>query len=105
MLQKMQYIILKDPFRDNMSSRLYRIICLKRTDPNEILSNPVYWRPNRAGYTSKLSEAGLYTGLELEDCAGCRWDWLIEPVENSIRFGKFRVTEEDIDWIDLEAGI
>ncbi len=73
-----------------MSTRLYRIICLKRTDPCEILSAPIYWRSNRAGYTKEKASAGIYTGLELEDCAGCYSDWIVEPVENSIRFGVFR---------------
>ena len=34
--------------------------------------------PNRAGYTDNKSEAGLYTALELDECAGNGFDWLAE---------------------------
>ena len=34
--------------------------------------------PNRAGYTSERSEAGLYTSSELDACAGNGFDWLAE---------------------------
>ena len=34
--------------------------------------------PNRAGYTDIKSEAGLYTALELDECAGNGFDWLAE---------------------------
>jgi hypothetical protein len=34
--------------------------------------------PNRAGYTDIKSEAGLYTSLELDKCAGNGFDWLAE---------------------------
>jgi hypothetical protein len=60
-----------------MSSRRYLIICLKRSEYPE---NKVYWRPNRAGYTKYIPEAGLYTGKELDDCAGSNGDWIVEPV-------------------------
>lgn len=40
----------------------------------------IYWRPNRAGYTSNANEAGHYSLEEIADCAGKRGDWLIEPV-------------------------
>jgi len=57
---------------------LYRIICRKRS--KSVLSNAgiVYWMPNRAGYTADRSEAGLYTALELDECAGNGFDWLAE---------------------------
>ncbi len=73
-------------------TRLYRIICLKRScfaDHHTFLhtkewfnqSKIVYWRPNAAGYTYERAEAGLYTGLELEDVCGVHCDWLLDPVE------------------------
>ena len=34
--------------------------------------------PNRAGYNDNKSEAGLYTALELDECAGNGFDWLAE---------------------------
>jgi len=34
--------------------------------------------PNRGGYTDDRAEAGLYTALELNDCAGNGFDWLAE---------------------------
>jgi hypothetical protein len=58
---------------------LYRIICRKRS--KKIVSRPlglVYWMPNRAGYTDIKSEAGVYTALELDQCAGNGFDWLAE---------------------------
>ena len=56
----------------SMTTRLYRIICLKRSEfaprnEYEYLSdwlkacNLVYWRPNARGYTSAAEGAGLYT--------------------------------------------
>jgi len=60
-------------------TRLYRIICRKRS--TKIVwgdSDVVYWMPNRAGYTSIRTEAGLYTALDLDDCAGNGYDWLAE---------------------------
>ena len=73
-----------------MQQRKYRIICLKRSElaPKGkddyisewyLKSNLVYWRPNRAGYTDKYLEAGLYSLEELADCSGWFGDWLIEP--------------------------
>lgn len=43
-------------------------------------SDIVYWRPNRAGYTNKIEEAGFYTAKDLELCAGNGWDWFARPV-------------------------
>lgn len=60
-----------------MSERLYLIVCMKRSDYPK---NKVYWRDNRAGYTEKLTEAGLYTAKELHLCAGSNGDWIIEPM-------------------------
>jgi len=73
-------------------TRLYRIICLKRsTFANQgefeytshwfASSDIIYWKPNAQGYTTDRLEAGLYTGLELEDICGCHLDWVIDPVE------------------------
>tara|TARA_Y100000593_G_scaffold67412_1_gene123894 strand:- start:3 stop:230 length:228 start_codon:yes stop_codon:yes gene_type:complete len=67
-----------------MKIRYYRIICLKRSkfrwahhcDKSEKV---VYWRKNRAGYTEDRSEAGLYSGDDLNLCAGRYGDWILEP--------------------------
>jgi len=72
--------------------RTYRIICLKRSeckmkDGYFRWSKPVYWMPNRAGYTTDPNEAGIYSGEMVEDCAGCKGDWLLEPVSRQERFG------------------
>lgn len=74
-----------------MSIRKYRIICMKRskiaamTDKTYFYewfqeSDLVYWRENRAGYTSFPEEAGEYTAEELEACAGSHGDWMLEPI-------------------------
>lgn len=73
-------------------TRLYRIICLKRSNfANQsdfeytsewfAASEIVYWRPRNAGYTTDRLVAGLYTGLELEDTCGVHLDWMLDPVE------------------------
>ncbi len=73
-------------------TRLYRIICLKRSNfanQNDFeytskwfaASEIVYWRPNAAGYTTDRFVAGLYTGLELENVGGVHLDWMLDPVE------------------------
>ena len=54
------------------------------------MAGKVYWMPNRAGYTEEKAKAGLYTGDDLEDCAGKLGDWVAEPVEASLRFGSYR---------------
>jgi hypothetical protein len=41
----------------------------------------VYWKPNRSGYTIIESEAGLYTALELDECAGNGFDWFAERIK------------------------
>lgn len=80
------------------STRLYRIICLKRsrfanrfdfeyTSEWYTNSHIVYWMPNAMGYTANWHEAGLYTGLDLENINGHHLDWLIDPVTNKERFG------------------
>jgi len=80
------------------STRLYRIICLKRSNfadgfDYEYTSDwfnasvIVYWKPNSKGYTSHRDEAGLYTGLDLENINGKHLDWLIDPVTDKERFG------------------
>ncbi len=74
-----------------MGTRLYRIICLKRSEKEMLpMAGKVYWMPNRAGYTEEKAKAGLYTGDDLEDCAGKLGDWVAEPVEASLRFGSYR---------------
>jgi len=62
-----------------MTSKLYRIICLKRS----IIADGYYvwWRPNRRGYTEEKQEAGLYTALELDECCGVEGDWYASPIE------------------------
>ena len=73
-------------------TRLYRIICLKRSCFKDQAyyeytkqwfgeSQIIYWRPNADGYTNERALAGLYTGLELEDINGVHCDWLLDPVE------------------------
>jgi len=73
-------------------TRLYRIICLKRScfrDGASYQYNSewfedsmiIYWRPNASGYTNERDLAGLYTGLELENINGDHLDWLLDPVE------------------------
>ena len=47
------------------------IVCKKRSEGEDL----VYWRPDRAGYTDDLAEAGHYSGRDLEDCAGNHADW------------------------------
>ena len=79
------------------STRLYRIICLKRSyfaDMNDFEyhsdwynhSSIVYWMPNAQGYTTDWFEAGLYTGLEIENINGKHLDWLLDPVTDQERF-------------------
>jgi hypothetical protein len=43
--------------------------------------------PNRAGYTTDPNKAGIYSAEMVEDCAGCKGDWLLEPVSRQERFG------------------
>jgi hypothetical protein len=68
----------------------FRIICLKRSqfkDSNDFeyttdwykSSKIVYWREDRAGYTSDIEQAGEYTIQELNQCAGKWMDWILEP--------------------------
>ena len=71
--------------------RRFRIICMKRSKFKESekfdytsdwynASKIVYWRDNRAGYTSNIREAGEYTIEEINMCAGSWMDWILEPV-------------------------
>ena len=64
--------------------RLYRIICLQRSDLGRSETDRhkkiIYWQPNRAGYTNKLGEAGIYSGEDLDDCAGDGFDWVARPL-------------------------
>jgi hypothetical protein len=73
-----------------MSERKYRIICLKRSeckmeDGYFRWIKAVYWMPNRAGYTNDPEEAGIYSGIMIEDCAGCKGDWVLEPISRAER--------------------
>ena len=79
----------------NMSSNLYRIICLKRSCFKDQVayeytsdwwddSQIVYWRPNKAGYTNEISQAGLYTEECLKDCYGVHLDWFAMRVEREL---------------------
>jgi len=74
--------------RGIMGSKLYRIICLKRS----IIADKyfVYWLPNRRGYTDKKAQAGVYTGLDLEECAGHEGDYYITPLSFS-EMGGYRL--------------
>jgi len=57
--------------------RIYLIVCMKRSN---YPTTKVYWRPGRAGYTDDVMEAGWYSSNDLDDCAGSRGDWIIEPL-------------------------
>tara|TARA_B110000438_G_scaffold300880_1_gene354339 strand:- start:997 stop:1311 length:315 start_codon:yes stop_codon:yes gene_type:complete len=48
---------------------------------------PIYWRANRTAYTDDLHKAGRFTGQEVEEFAGCKGDWVLEPVTSDERFG------------------
>ncbi len=72
-------------------ARKYRIICLKRSNWEQLprdgyisdwydTANLWYWREDCCGYTQMKWEAGLYTLAEIDNCAGSHGDWLIEPV-------------------------
>jgi len=72
-------------------SDFYRIICLKRSkfaDSNlfDYTSDwwrhchIVYWKPNRAGYTFNINEAGQYTASDLFHVCGEGLDWMIMRV-------------------------
>ena len=64
-------------------THLYRIICRKRTkNLTWGKGDTIYWRPNRGGYTELIHEAGVYTALELDECAGNGFDWFAERVDN-----------------------
>jgi len=73
-----------------MKVRVYRIICLKRSefaekDDDTFItdwyngSKIVWWREDCAGYTDQCDEAGLYYAKDLHRCAGSFGDWLLEP--------------------------
>ena len=69
-------------FRKDMVCILYRIVCRKRSNCLEWGSPEMtYWLPNRSGYTMNRHHAGLYTALELDECAGTGFDWVAERVE------------------------
>ena len=68
-----------------MKERMYRIICLKRSNWEALprdgyisdwyrTANIWYWAPDRAGYTPFKWEAGLYSLEDLDDCAGSHMD-------------------------------
>ena len=59
---------------------------------------PVYWMPNRAGYTEDPEEAGIYTGEEVEKCGGCRGDWVLEPVSSEERFPDMNTARDGWDF-------
>lgn len=76
-------------------SDLYRIICLKRSsfvDSNlyDYLCDwwadcyIVYWKPDRAGYTSREDEAGQYTASDLFHVCGEGLDWMIMRIKPEI---------------------
>ena len=71
-------------------TRLYRIICLKRSQFRESndfqytsdwynASKIVYWREDRAVYTEDIDEAGIYSIKDIDLCAGDWLDWMLEP--------------------------
>lgn len=77
--------------RSGQPTRLYRIICLKRSEFVDMARfqyhsdwfrncDVVYWMPNAQGYTRNRQEAGLYTGLDLENIYGKHLDFFIDPV-------------------------
>lgn len=79
MRQKKGVYIYWNPLRLIMTSKLYRIICLKRSILAEDYT--VWWLPNRRGYTHEKQYAGLYTALELDQCCGVEGDWYASPIE------------------------
>lgn len=72
-----------------MNERRYRIICLKRSEANTDgegyfrWTKPIYWRPNYAGYTDDIGQAGIYTAEEVQRAGGKRGDWVLEPIDPS----------------------
>jgi len=63
-------------------THLYRIVCRKRSNLTDFASTGnVYWMPNRSGYTNDITMAGLYTALELDECAGNGFDWFAERIK------------------------
>tara|TARA_R110001606_G_C15364713_1_gene648929 strand:- start:458 stop:697 length:240 start_codon:yes stop_codon:yes gene_type:complete len=68
--------------------KLFRIICLKRS----ILADQyyVYWQSNRAGYTEKRAQAGIYSSEDLNLCAGHEGDWYASPLSFS-ESGGYRI--------------
>lgn len=74
-----------------MPVRLYRMICLKRSECEMKegyfrWKEPVYWMPNHAGYTKDRSKAGIYAAADVESAGGCYGDWVLEPVSRAERF-------------------
>ena len=72
----------------------YRIVCLKRSkfvDTNNYDYTSqwwkdcyiVYWKPERAGYTTMIDEAGWYTSKDLFHVCGEGLDWFIMRVPRS----------------------
>ena len=73
---------------DEKMTHLYRIICRKRSKKISYRSEGcVYWMPQRAGYTEDRGEAGLYTALQLDECAGNGFDWVAERLSYSEQEG------------------
>ena len=78
-------------FKESTKKRMYRIICLKRSNfeaykRDDFISewyknsHLVYWMPNYSRYTQFVEEAGLYSLQDLERAGGSWGDWLVEPV-------------------------
>jgi len=70
---------------DILQIRYYRIICLKRStakteDGYFRWSGKTYWRTGASGYTNDESLAGIYSAKDVEDCGGCKGDWVLEPL-------------------------
>lgn len=83
---------------NNSGSRLFRIICLKRSNLKNMAdfeyrsdwfesSDVVYWRANAEGYTKQRAWAGLYTAEDLNSIYGVHLDWLIDPISDKERRG------------------
>ena len=76
--------------KERATEMRFRIICLKRSEFKDSkdfqytsdwyrASKIVYWKTDRQGYTSDISQAGEYKMDEIKQCSGKFMDWILEP--------------------------